>query len=92
MMAGHESDHQQIIAEGKEEERGVENPHPHGAKISEMQQKGEDGANEFKQAMFDPSSSLTVNRNRYRKEAAPASNRSGSVRVSAYWARSLRYQ
>ena len=37
MMACHESDHQQIIAEGKEEERGVENSHRHGAKISEMQ-------------------------------------------------------
>src|SRR5580700_4708644 len=92
MIARHEGDHQQIIAERKKEERGVQNPHQHGAQISEIQQKGEDGANEFKQAMFDPSSSVRVNRNWYRKEAAPASNRSGSVRVSAYSARSLRYQ
>ena len=69
MIACHESDYQQIIAERKKEERGVENPHQHGAKISEMQQKGEDGANEFKQAMFDPSGSLTLNRNQSRKRS-----------------------
>ena len=54
MIARHESDHQQIIAEGKEQERGVQNSHQDRAKISEMQQKGEDGAKEFDQGrMFD---------------------------------------
>ena len=58
MIACHESDHQEIITERKKEERGVEHPDQHGAKVSEMQEQGEGGANEFKQAMFDPSDSL----------------------------------
>jgi hypothetical protein len=39
MIARYESDRRQIIAEAKEQERGVENSHQHGAKISGMQQK-----------------------------------------------------
>ena len=54
MIARHESDHQQIIAEGEEEERGIEYSHQHGAKISETQKKAEDGTNKFDQGLvFD---------------------------------------
>ena len=72
MMARHESDHQQIIAKGKEEERGVEDTHQHRAKISEMQQKGEDGANEFDHGSYVRFvGELGRNEKRTKKEAAP---------------------
>src|ERR1700733_346813 len=50
MIACNQSDNQQVIAERKEEERGVENSHQHRAEISEVQQKGENGAYEFDQS------------------------------------------
>jgi hypothetical protein len=87
MIACHESDHQQIISEREEEERRVENSHQHGAEIPKMQQKDEDGAKEFNQGDLRFVGAVRSNGDELEEKPLPL-HRSGSVRVSAYWARS----
>ena len=49
MVARHQRHYQQIVAKGKEEKRGVEDPHQHRAKVSQMQQKEEKRAKKLGQ-------------------------------------------